>query len=55
MIGGVEAIKNTELANGFEENQFLEPIAKVVFGLFGRRIALIQLNPKLTVDYEASM
>jgi len=30
MIGGVEAIKNTKLADGIEENKFLEPPAKVV-------------------------
>jgi len=30
MIGGVGAIKNTKLANGFEENKFLEPPTKVV-------------------------
>lgn len=55
MIGGVEAIKNTKLADGIEENKFLEPPAKVVFGLFGRRMALIQLKPKLTINYETSM
>ena len=49
------AMKGTKLADVMVESKFLDPIAEVVFGLLGKGIALIQSNPKLSVDYEGSM
>lgn len=49
------AMKGTKLADVIVESKFLDPIEKVVFGLLGKGIALIQSNPELSVDYESSM